>query len=252
MKQGMPMESKFFRIMSRAWDVIVLNLLLLVCSLPLVTAGAAVTAVCDMSLRMLRQEEGYIVPGFFRAFRRNFGQATRLWLLCLAAAAISVGDVLAGRLAALAAVQPVLTAVAGVQLLLLAALMQYLFPLTARFANTLGATLKNSLLLAVCHLPETLLMTAVSAAPWLVLFFVPLPGKVFPCFVTLLILIGFAGGLYLNSRLIRRIFQSHFGSEEPEPEETEDTDEREELIQMQRMLALDGADGQAQAFLKQH
>lgn len=231
----MSMNSRFFRVMSRVWDIIVLNVLLLICSIPVFTFGAAATAVYDMSLRMLREEEGYIVPGFFRAFRFNFKQATRRWLLCLALLAVCVGDLFAGRLLATYGVQPILTVVSGVQFVLLAAVMQYLFPLTARFENTLGSTLKNSLLLMLSHLPETLLMTLVSLSAFLILFFVPLPEKLFPCFVTLLIILWFAGGIYLNSKILRRIFQTHFASEEQDAEPEEECSD-EPLLDAMRTL----------------
>lgn len=229
MFKGFDTNGRFTQVMSRVWDVIVLNLLLLLCSLPVITAGAAIAAVYDMSLRMLRGEEGYLLPGFFRAFRANWKQATGQWLLCLAFFAVCVGDLLAGRFLAGYGVQPILTLVSGIQFVLLIAVMQYLFPLTVRFENTLGGRLKNSILLMVSHLPETLIMVTVSLSAFLILFFVTLPQKIFPCFITLLIILWFAGGIYLNSKLLHRIFQKHFHSEAPE-EQPEDEMPDEELL----------------------
>jgi uncharacterized membrane protein YesL len=241
MKHMTAMEGRFSTVMSRVWDIIVMNLLLLVCCLPVVTAGAAVTAVCDMSLRLMRQEEGYIIKGFFRAFRRNFKQATKLWLICLGVFAVCVGDLLAGRYLAAYGIQPLLTAAAGIQFILLTAVMQYLFPLTARFENTVGGTVKNAILLMVCHLPETLLMGLVSLSAPLILCFVILPEKIFPCFITLLIILWFAGGIYLNCKVIRRIFQKQFQSEETVIEEEPEEELDGETLEL--LYALEGAKG---------
>ncbi len=238
MKDFMTLESKPFRILSRAWDLIVLNLLLLVCSLPVVTAGAAVTAVYDMSLRMLRDEEGYIVRGFLKAFRSNFKQATLLWLGCLGVFAVSIGDYFAGVYLADYGFQPVLTVIAGVQLVLLLAIMQYSFALTARFENSCLGTLKNSILLVLCHLPETAVMVCISVSAAAVLIFVPIPAKLFSCVVTMCLILWFALGIYLNGMLLSRIFQKHFGSEkEKEPEEAE------EEAALQLMYNIDGYTG---------
>lgn len=230
------MDSKLFRVMTRVGDLMLLNVLLLVCSLPVITAGAALTAVYDMTLRILRDEDEGTVRGFFRAFRANFGQATKLWLVFLAVIAVSVGDLYAARLPELAAWQMPLTAVAGIQGVLLLALGQYAFALTARYQNTLGGTLKNSGIFVLCRLPETLLMMLVTVSAGLIFLFVPLPEKIFPCFVTLCILIWFAGGMFLNSLLLRGIFQKQFGSEETEKQ-------REQRQQMEAMKALDGVKG---------
>ena len=218
-KQFFSTEGKYAQVMSRLFDLIVLNVLLMICSLPVITLGASLTAVYDMSLRMLREEEGLITKGFFRAFRRNFRPALKLWLICLMVLAVCVGDLWAGRTLADMGLELPLTAVAGIQAVLLVMVMQYAFALTARFENTLGGTLKNSILLAMTHLPDTLIMTLISMSAFLILAFVPLPEKIFSCFVTMLLMFWFAGCVYLNSRRIHRIFQQHFGSEEPEEEQ---------------------------------
>ena len=55
--------------MSRVGDLMLLNLMLIICSLPVLTAGAAISAVYDMSLRMIRNEEGHVIRGFLKSFR---------------------------------------------------------------------------------------------------------------------------------------------------------------------------------------
>jgi uncharacterized membrane protein YesL len=77
-------ESKFSQIMMRfAWGCY-LNLLWLVCSLPIVTIGASTTALYYVTLKIAENEEGDITQQFFRSFKANFKQATVLWLILLA------------------------------------------------------------------------------------------------------------------------------------------------------------------------
>ena len=222
MSKVLDINGKLFRFMSRVGDILLLNLMMLLCSLPVVTAGAAVAAVYDMSLRLLRGEEGYLIPGYFRAFRSNFKQATKLWLICMAVIAVIAGDLL---------VRPYLpqftlplTVVAWVQWILLLALALYAFPLLVRYENNLGRILYNSAVLALCNLPKTAAMVLISSLPVLVFLCVPLPDVLVAPFITLCFLLWLGGSIYLNSLLIRGIFQKQFGSEvivrvEPNEEE---------------------------------
>ena len=81
--------------LSAAADLLVLNLLAILCSLPIFTIGAAVTALDDVCFRMIRQEGSSVVRGYFHAFRANFKRGILLGLLFLAAAALLYFDYLA-------------------------------------------------------------------------------------------------------------------------------------------------------------
>ena len=63
------MDNKFFVFMGRVADLIILNLLCILCCLPIVTAGASVTAMFYVTLKMARNEESYIVRSFFKSFK---------------------------------------------------------------------------------------------------------------------------------------------------------------------------------------
>jgi uncharacterized membrane protein YesL len=55
-----------------AADLLILNLLTLVLSLPLITLGPAVTAMNDIVIHIVRGEEGYTVKPYFQSFKANF------------------------------------------------------------------------------------------------------------------------------------------------------------------------------------
>ena len=50
---------------------------------PIVTIGPALTALYYMTLKMARNEETYIIRGFFKSFKENFRQAIVIWLIIL-------------------------------------------------------------------------------------------------------------------------------------------------------------------------
>ena len=79
----------FLRILG---DMMVLNILWLVCSLPVVTVGPATSALCAVSLKLARGEPVSTLRTFFTAFRRGIGQSVLLGLIGLAGLAVAAGD----------------------------------------------------------------------------------------------------------------------------------------------------------------
>ena len=73
-------SSPFMTFVGHIAFLVVLNLCWLVCSLPLVTAGASTAALYSVLLE--RQDHSYLsaVPAFFRKLRQQFKRATLLWL----------------------------------------------------------------------------------------------------------------------------------------------------------------------------
>ena len=77
------LDSPLMQALSRVADIMLLNVLTFICCIPIVTAGASFTAMHYMCLKMVRNEETYLVRGFFKSFKENFGQATVIWLIQL-------------------------------------------------------------------------------------------------------------------------------------------------------------------------
>ena len=69
-------DSPVMNFISTIVDIIILNLLFVICSIPIVTFGAAYSAKYYVAMKIMRGEDtGTIIP-FFKAFARNFKQAT--------------------------------------------------------------------------------------------------------------------------------------------------------------------------------
>lgn len=200
------MDSPLMRFLTKIADLMVLNILFCITSIPLITIGASWTALYSVTLKMVRDEEGSVSRSYFRSFRQNFRQATLLWLGVLVVLALLVLDirVLNGMAGGTA---PRLLRV-GVEILALLGIMvlQYLFPSLARFEASLADTLKNACMMALAHLPKTALMTAAAVgAVWITLInntTIAVGLMVWP-------LIGFALMAFGNSGILRKIFDNY-------------------------------------------
>ena len=162
MKWFFHMENPVMSALSVVADLIILNLLTVLFSLPVVTAGAAITAMNTVSLRIIRNEDGSIVKDFFRAFTANLKKGILLWLLVLFCAVLLAADYFAAK-----AYIPVLCPVIFAMGLLVLTLAIYAFALIARYDNTLPGTLKNAVSLAIGFFPKTLAMIVFTLAFWL-------------------------------------------------------------------------------------
>ena len=200
------MDSPLMRFLTKIADLMVLNILFCVTSIPLITIGASWTALYSVTLKMVRDEEGSVSRSYFRSFRQNFRQATLLWLGVLVVLTLLVLDirVLNGMAGGTA---PGLLRV-GVEILALLGIMvlQYLFPSLARFEASLADTLKNACMMGLAHLPKTALMTAaVVGAVWITLInntTIAIGLMVWP-------LIGFSLMAFGNSGILRKIFDNY-------------------------------------------
>lgn len=92
MKAVFSYDSPVWKFMGRLLDFLVLTGLWVVTSLPIITMGAATAAVYDITLKMTQDQEGYLVRTYFKTFAKLFVQATKAWLILLAAGAVLLGD----------------------------------------------------------------------------------------------------------------------------------------------------------------
>lgn len=76
-------DSPFYRTMGRIGDLLFANLLWLVCCLPVITAGASTLGLFTVVNKMAAKEDYTVRTDFFKAFKRDFKQATALWLVVL-------------------------------------------------------------------------------------------------------------------------------------------------------------------------
>ncbi|MBR2669546.1 MAG: DUF624 domain-containing protein [Solobacterium sp.] len=175
-------DSKFSQILLKISCSCWLNVLWFACSLPVVTLGASTTALYDVSLRIVKDRETHITKEFFTAFRKNFRQATKLWLIMLGAGIFLVFDLLVvSRLRSASSGTPavlwtLILAVLIAAMIVYAIILTYIFPLIAYFENNDWAMLKNAFLIGTRYLFSTILVFAIHFAMfWLIVaVFTPL------------------------------------------------------------------------------
>ncbi len=216
MKGFFNMDSPFFVFLTRVADLMILNLLFIVCCIPIFTIGAACTALSYVTLKQAEQVDGYIVRGYFHAFKQNFKQATLIWLIMLAILAVLIMDfMITGGASSFmpggsASVMRVLLYI-GFAVWIMVFL--YVFPLLARFENTVMGTLRNAILISLANAPKTLLMMAVIALAVVVSLW---NGNTIAWSILVWFLLGFALLSYINSLLQVKIIHRFMPEEEEE------------------------------------
>ncbi len=146
-----------------------LNILWLICCLPIVTIGASTTALFYVSLKVAKNEEGSITKAFFHSFKANFRQSTVIWLILLVVGIVLGFDgYIFYHMRFDNAFWTVGTAIFLVAVAAYAIVLMYIFPLLARFDNTIGAMFKNSIMLGM----RFLLCTAIMAVIYFVMVYI--------------------------------------------------------------------------------
>ena len=178
-------KSRLIAAVTAVIDVIAAGLLWLLCSLPLVTLGAATTALYYTVVKCIRHERGSLMGSFFAAFRREFKISTLLWLIFLGVLLVLGVDAWAIRLMTQdSGVFPIFS---RILLLLPLMLFPWVFAFVSRFSNTVGGTLKYCAYLAMRHIGLTLAMAAELVAFGLVVYLMPQIAPLLPGVACLLL-----------------------------------------------------------------
>lgn len=238
---------KFFNIdspimsgLNKLADLIWLNILTFICCIPIVTVGASITALNYVALKMVRDEEGYVTKEYFKSFKQNFKQATIIWLIMLLVTAVIIGDLFIFIFTDIAFPSWVRVALVAISVLAVFATM-HVFPILARFENTVANTFKNSFYMGILHLPKTILMMIIWAIPALISLYL---FQAFP----LVIGLGISGPVFLSAMLYNKTFKK-FEPEEVTEEDSEWTVAEEDdlsLVQETEQVLEEKENGQSE------
>jgi uncharacterized membrane protein YesL len=197
-------ESRFVHFLEFLFELIVLNLLTLLCCLPLLTVGAAITALYR-SLFDMRQGKGNIVKGYFKAFVDNIRPGLLLGVIfivmCISFVLyviffqdlIAAGDVL------------VLGGIVFVGVIFFFP-MTFAFPLLAMFDSPALRTMSNAFLLSFRHAGTTLAVLLLYGLPWVLL---AISLSWFLRILPLLLLFGFSFPGWVASYLFLNVFKKY-------------------------------------------
>ncbi len=196
-------DSPFMESLSMMADYMLLNVLFLICCIPVVTIGPAVSALYTVSMRTVRSEGGYIAKPFLKAMKANFRQSFLLGLLYGAAGGMLVYSFAYWRgrgFGTLSGKMALFFLAAAIAVYLLSLL--YVFPLHARFENRLPQTVKNALIVAMFNPKETLLLCLIVAAAAVLFLFTNI-------FWLFMLLMGFAVLAHIQSGVFVKVFRKY-------------------------------------------
>ena len=222
-------DSPLMQGLSKVADLMLLNLLTILCCIPVITIGPALTALNYMTLKMVRNEDCYISRGFFKSFKENFHQGVMIGILILIAAVVLVYDrfIIANSQVQYAGLIQIMIGVASIFVICTSL---YVFPLLAKFRNTVRATLKNALLISIMQFPKTLVMFVLYLIPMLIFvyFFQLIPFVLF---------FGLSVPAWLSAKMYNKVFQrleDQYWESQGGKAETDEENEDEEDVRIFR------------------
>ncbi|SCP96388.1 YesL family protein [Anaerobium acetethylicum] len=215
------MDNKFFTFMNKVADLIILNILWLICCIPIVTAGASTTALFYSTIKLVRGEESYVSKDFFKSFRENLKQGILIWLIMLLAGLIIGADfyiLYVSDISYKIYILPVFLFIALIYYIILL----YIFPLLSKFENTTKNMFKNALLIGIRNLPLTILLGIFTGI-------IAVTAYIFVALIPLWLFLGVALAAYLASFIYSKIFEKIIlSNDEADKDDKEGQDDKTE------------------------
>ena len=195
-------DSNFMRFMSLLSRITLINILWLICCIPVVTAGAA-TMAQHYSTNLLIDGNFFVFKNFRTGFKRYWKRATVVWLIL---AVLSVAFFIAYRTLDGTDLpgKEVLVALAVLAFITLIIFMLWVFPVMLHFNGSMQDILFNSFIFAFKHAPTSLLAAAMYGIAWFLLTSVPLTSG-------LCILFGESLVVYITLNMFKKVFRKYTG-----------------------------------------
>lgn len=162
-------DGPLFHFLSRLWDMLKLNILWVLCSLPLVTVGAATAAAFTITLKMVDDREGYVAREFLKAFRANLKQGIPAGILNIVFAYALYLDFQLFHAVEGNPIWFLILGIAGTVMCI--GYFLYTYALMARYENTLIATIKNSMEISIKYFGRTVFLIVILAVELVIFFF---------------------------------------------------------------------------------
>lgn len=192
-------DGPFMRAMELVINLVLLNIITIVISIPVVTAGAAFTAMNHQLYRMSKNEDGYVIKDYFKDFASNFKTSTLTWIIMFAVGAFLGIDlyIFSEGVSFPAAFKWLIIAFAVIYIFGLV----YIFPVLARYDTTTRLAIKNAYAMAFYAFPKTILIIALYVAPWIAAMYIP-------NFILMNGVFGISLPAYISVFLYRKTFET--------------------------------------------
>lgn len=195
-------ENPFTRTLSDIGDLIILNVLFIICCVPVITVGASISASYKVALLLADRSCSSVIQSFFRAFKENFKMSSFAWLCAGIVICLMVVQYFFIISLDAGLFRNIWSVLLLIFLFAFAALLAYVFPLITRYDNSISQHIKNSALLSVAHFPRTVLMVSLSLLPFFLLLSKP---AIFFYSLPFWILIGYAVIIRINTAILRPV-----------------------------------------------
>lgn len=217
-------DSPIMQKLGLLFELMVLNVVTILCSLPVFTMGAAVSALYDTVWRM-RKNEGTLLRNYFRAFGANFKGATAMYIPLLLTGLIFGYNFLLVAMNHQSGQGYILVPL-GICFAVWAIITAWAFPLQTRFENTVIRIYVNALLCGLQYLPRTIAMVLLNVFPWVLLVAAPVQ---FLKFSVLWMLLWFAGAAYLNLIMLTKPLERLTELSQAAAEQARETEESDDI-----------------------
>ena len=161
-------DSEFMLAVGKIADYVILNLLCVLFSIPIVTAGAAMTAKFYVAMKMTRGEEPQVLQAFLKSFRENLKQATGILVIVLmvcAIVALYCYSILFGKIQGMFFAGKIIFLVMTI---LLWSVVYNIVPFLARFHMSTKEAIKGSLVFTSLNLPRMVVILLVTVLPYVI------------------------------------------------------------------------------------
>ncbi len=189
----------FMQTVDRFFTFCMLNVFTVICCLPIITVGAALTACHKAMQEIITDPESNAGKTFFLSFAKSFKQATVLWLINLPILAFIAVDAVLLYFNFSGPMVVVSYVVLGVVGILTLGVDAFAFPMIARYEDTLKNHISNAFYLATRNLHRTVLLVVLTLCPLLIaICSLPFFFKT----VVLWVFIGISCIVFMQTRLV--------------------------------------------------
>lgn len=203
-------DGRLYQWALKVYEILALHVLFLVASIPLVTIGAATTALYATWFKIWNGTDGSkLARTFFAEFRSSFAKSTLVWLALAAAAAACVWLVYPFAIGPVVRAFPPLSFAVFLVIAVVALSCGYIFPVLARFENTAWRAVANAFLLAMTNMGVSVIVFVINVAVLAAGFVIS--GRL----VVIWLFASFGIASFCNSWILDKVFKKYIPADAP-------------------------------------
>ena len=199
-------------------QLIALNLLWMVCSIPVITVGTSTTALYYCVLKLKKDGDCSISKQYWKSFRQNFIQSTIIWIGILVSALCLWMEWRAASVAS-GGLGTIITYIVGAMTVLLVIVALYIFPIVAAFENKISKLLTHVVYFGTKNIGYVIVIAIITILP---MYFTLLDTEMFPILLFVWLTCGFSLTAYANANFFWKLFQPFFPSGKKQNQEMQE------------------------------